>query len=521
LRREFLWLGCYDEPQRQQSAIPVGTQLAVNLKRHIETAGLTRAGDRLGVAVSGGADSLALLLLLLELRERLGIVLSVVHFNHKLRGKASDADEKFVAQLAAKHGLEFYADRADVAGKAKRERLNLEDAARRARYLFFKRLVDEGRVTRVAVAHTADDQAETVLAHLLRGTGLAGLGGIHPVAGSVIRPLLEFRRAELHAYLQRKRQTWREDASNRDTTRTRARIRQKLLPLLEKQFQATVVEQLSSLARLAREDETFLDDIVTQRAESIVQRSAGRAQISVDHLIGAPKQAGFNAEVAESKPDTEVTEKRKTTRALSTRLIRKIVDGLKTRGGQLSSQHVEAVMELALHGENGKSLQMPGSIEVRRERDALVFCAGKKPSAGAATSQPTKSYAYQIDLSRQGALVHVPQLGCAFRFMVIDWLAHRVETNDAGAVLDRDRLRTPLVLRNWRPGDTLHPAGRQGQHKLKRLLNEKRISRWERDGWPVLTSNGTLVWARGFPADASVAAGENTRAGVLIVEEAF
>jgi len=161
-----------------------------------------RPGERVGVAVSGGADSVALLLLLLELREKLGVVLSVVHFNHKLRGKASDADEAFVAKLAAKHELEFHSASADVAKKAKKERANLEDAARRARYDYFRSLVESGACTKIAVAHTADDQAETVLAHLLRGTGLAGLGGIHPVAGPVVRPLLGSRRGELRRFLK-------------------------------------------------------------------------------------------------------------------------------------------------------------------------------------------------------------------------------------------------------------------------------------------------------------------------------
>ncbi len=202
---------------------------------------------------------MALLLLLLGLREKLGVVLSVVHFNHKLRGKASDADEQFVGKLAAKHGLEFHTASIHVAKKAKKERANLEETARRARYDYFRSLVESDALTRIAVAHTADDQAETVLAHILRGTGLTGLGGIHPVAGPIIRPLLRIRRGELRVYLRAKEQKWREDATNRDTTRTRARIRRKLLPLLEKQFQPAIVEHLTILADLAREDEAFLE----------------------------------------------------------------------------------------------------------------------------------------------------------------------------------------------------------------------------------------------------------------------
>src|SRR5215475_3263930 len=159
------------------------------------------AGERIGLGVSGGADSVALLRLFVELRERLCVVPCVVHFNHQLLGRASDSDEKFVAELAARRGLEFFVARENIGAKTKRERANVEDVGRRARYEYFERLVREGRVARIVVAHTADDQAETVLAHILRGSGLAGLAGIHPfTSDGVVRPLLKVRRSELRKY---------------------------------------------------------------------------------------------------------------------------------------------------------------------------------------------------------------------------------------------------------------------------------------------------------------------------------
>ena len=145
------------EEATQRKTMPRRNELAQRLQALLHKGNLLRPGERLGVAVSGGADSVALLRLLLELREELGCVLCVVHFNHKLRGRASDADEKFVAGLAAKHGLEFFVARENIAAKTKRERGNLEDVARRARYAFFERLAKEGRLARIAVAHTADD----------------------------------------------------------------------------------------------------------------------------------------------------------------------------------------------------------------------------------------------------------------------------------------------------------------------------------------------------------------------------
>ncbi len=465
-----------------------------------------RAGERVGVAVSGGADSVALLLLLLELRKKLGIVLSVVHFNHKLRGKASDKDEAFVAKLAAKQGLEFHSASIEVAKKAKDERANLEDAARRARYDYFRSLVESGTCTRIAVAHTADDQAETVLAHLLRGTGLAGLGGIHPLAGSVIRPLLGVRRSELRRFLRAQKQTWREDATNRDTKRMRARIRSKLLPLLEKQFQPGIVEHLATLAELAREDEAFLDAVAQERLRALVQKGVEGTRIAAGDLFQPWKKGGFNAEDAQE------------TSALGKRMVRRIVESVKPREGQLGARHVEAVLQLARSGQNGSSLALPGGVEVRKERDALVFRAIEN-AEGRASQTAQREYEYKIDLAKGDAEVDVPELGCVFRLRVIDWPPKRGETSKDRVVLDRDRLPLPVVLRNWRPGDRLRPQGHRSSHKLKRLLNEKHVSRWERDGWPVLTSGGDLAWARGLGAAAEFAASERTRAGLVIAEE--
>jgi tRNA(Ile)-lysidine synthase len=501
-----------------------GGGIARRLLEGLRRAGMLRAGERVGVGVSGGADSVGLLLLLLELREELGIVLSVAHLNHKLRGRAAEVDEKFVRGLAAKHGLEFYGESVDVGTRAKREKANVEDAGRRVRYEFFSRLVAEGKVDRVAVAHTADDQAETVLAHILRGTGLAGLGGIHPETESVVRPLLGVRRAELRAYLRAKKQKWREDATNQDTARTRARIRKKLLPLLEREFQSGVVEHLGSLAEFAREDEEFLELLAREHCEGLARRTKIDGRISVRDLLQPIKGQKLYTEGTESTEDTE----KKNQEALTKRILRRLIEERKSGAGQISGRHIAAVLELARFGENGKAVQLPGGVDVRRERDELVFCGNSsrpvRRNGGKRAAEKTSAveYEYKIDFDnlRNGDVaLRVPQAGCVFRLRVIDWPANRGETKESGAVLDRDRLRLPLVLRNWRFGDKLQPAGHQKAHKLKRLLNEKRVSRWERGGWPVLTSGGVLAWARGFPVAGEFAANEGTRTGILIAEE--
>ncbi|MGC1089577.1 MAG: tRNA lysidine(34) synthetase TilS [Candidatus Acidiferrum sp.] len=504
---------------RNKKAAP-GRALIERLRRE----GMLRAGERVAVGVSGGGDSVALLLLLLELRKELGIVLSLAHVNHQLRGAASDGDETFVRKLAATHKLDFYCERADVAAKGRREKMNLEDAARRARYEFFSKLAAEGKVYRVAVAHTADDQAETVLAHILRGTGLAGLGGIHPETKCIVRPLLGARRMELRAYLRARKQKWREDATNQDTKRMRARIRKKLLPLLEREFHAGVVEHLESLAQFAREDERFLDCIAAERIATLVEKEGERARIAIADLLAPCSRKDFKLEDGAA----EERGKERNFEALTKRMVRRLIEERKRGTGQITARHVSAVLGLARNGESGKSLPLPGRVEVRREREELVFCTalnrergaeGEARKRGKAKNFAAIEYEHKIDFRGEVEALRVPETGCVFRLRVIDWPAKRGETSELGAVLDRDRLRAPLVLRNWRFGDRLQPAGHQKARKLKRLLNEKRISRWEREGWPVLTCGGVLVWARGFPVAAGYAATEETRTGIWIAEE--
>jgi tRNA(Ile)-lysidine synthase len=482
----------------------------------IRRAKMVRAGDRVAVAVSGGSDSVALLLLLEELREKLGIVLSVVHLNHQLRGRASDADEKFVAGLAAARGLAFHLERAKVGAEAKRTHTNIEEMARRFRYEFFERLVRERRVDRVAVAHTADDQAETVLAHILRGTGLAGLGGIHPAVNHAVRPLLDVRRAELRRYLKERKQPWREDVTNRDVTRLRARIRKTLLPLLEKKFQPAVVKHLSALAELAREDEAFLDAVAEQSAAALAAESGTGVRISANDLLRPWKERKLGAagRTGEEKDRSDAA------RALSKRVIRKIVERVKRRPGQMNAQHVDSVLELARHGRSGSVLQLPGGVEVERDLDDLLL----RPQAGATSGRAGneaagRTFEYAVKLDEHGACVAVAELGCVFRLRVIDWPPKRRETMEGAAVLDRKRLLEPLVLRSWRPGDAYRPAGHQRPHKLKRLFLERRISRRERMAWPVLTSGGVIAWARGFPVAADFVPDARTQAGIVIAEE--
>lgn len=471
---------------------------------------MMQAGDRVGVAVSGGGDSVALLFLLEELRTELGVTLLALHFNHQLRGAESDADERFVAELARSHGLEFVSARRDVAAEAQRLSLNIEEAARQLRYGFFAEVVRSGRATRVAVAHTVDDQAETVLARLLRGTGLTGLAGIYPVVGSVVRPLLEVRRAALREYLAARNQPWREDATNLDPARLRARIRHKLLPVLEADFQAAAVGHLAGLANLARADEAFWAALLDERFRALVGREAAGLAICIPDLLAPlalPPQA---------------------LDALRRRMVRRIVDELKSQRpsgdaarGQLNATHVAQVLRLATETESGHSVELPVGVLVERSFDRLIFSLDpRRLERGTGGHAP--AYEYVVELPRRGAAdVSIPEIGRRYRLKVIDWPATPSDTRCAESALDADFLRPPLVLRNWRPGDAYRPCGSRSVRKLKRLFLDFRIAARERPGWPVLTSAGRVAWSRRLPVAEEFAARPGTRTGVLIDEESL
>jgi tRNA(Ile)-lysidine synthase len=469
------------------------------------------AGDRVGVAVSGGSDSVALLRLFEDLRAPLGVSLCIAHLNHGLRGDASGQDEIFVSNLAREMDLPFLAAREDVAALARRNHWNLEDAGRRARYEFFERLVRDGKCNKVAVAHTADDQAETLLARIIRGTGSRGLIGIYPVRGAVIRPLLEVRREELREYLRVNNQTWREDATNIDTSRLRARLRYQLLPILERDFSSTIIERLTGLAAHLRNDEKFWQSLVKERLQALTTESRGKLSIEIPSLL-APLE--FAAESGDS------------VRALSSRLILAMLGKIAASPTEFGSTHVRQVLRLASESQSGRRIELPHGVEVARVFNRLEFSRRTRDISGRGAAKiipaAERHYEYALALPDTGpAAIDVPELGLRFCLKPIDWPSTASDTNHRTDALDADRLRPPLVLRNWRPGDACRLPGKRQAQKLKRMFAQARISSVERKNWPVLTSTGRVVWVRGWPPAADFSARKETRRRIVVGFEAL
>lgn len=436
--------------------------LQENVREYIRRLELVRAGDRLGVAVSGGADSVALLRLLLELRGELGVVLQVLHFHHGIRGAEADADQQFVANLAKAHGLEFHAEAGDSPAHAAAHGLSLETAARELRYAWFRALLSRGSVNRIATAHTLDDQAETVLMRTLRGAGTRGIAGIYPELGSgIIRPLLRTRRQELREYLRACGQNWREDQSNLDTRHLRNRIRHQLLPLLERDFNPQVAGVLATQAELARAEEEFWQQ---ETARLLPSLQPDAAALNPDLLLAQPL-------------------------ALRRRLVRAATEAA---GLTLEFPDVEQILHLA-SGRAGEFLTLSRGWRALRGTSSLRFEKHAQPDRTPA------DYEYRLPVPGE---VAVAELGSVFRVSLVPVAAGGGEYN---ALLPKADL-TELVVRNWRAGDRFRPAHTRSPRKVKTLLHERRVDSAERRLWPVVLSGASIVWMRGFSAAEPAAA---------------
>jgi tRNA(Ile)-lysidine synthase len=450
--------------------------------RHTE---FFHAGQRLGVAVSGGPDSVLLLHFLKLLAHELGYTLAAVHFNHHLRGAESDGDEAFVRGLAAALEVDYLRGEADVARVARVSRRNVEAVARDLRYRYFFSLIGQGRLDRVATAHTASDQAETVLLRLLRGTGTRGLGGIYPVLdGKVVRPFLSLTRGQVMQEIAKRQLEFRVDSSNLNRSLRRNKVRMELLPLLERKFNPQIVPLLKQLADLARDDEACLERLARERAEAWRVREGGEERIAVRPLLELPP-------------------------ALVRRVLRQMLECVRGSLVGLTQAHVEALRRFAVHGQSGKAQMLPGGVLARKEFSWLALGLAREATEPA-------DFSYRVVIPGE---LSVPETGSTFRFKILNRGGPGKAYNQRiPAGLDPQKLPGELLLRNWRAGDSYRPLGGRSVRKLKELFRERKVPAGQRRNWPVLECEGQIVWARGFPPAGGVAASD-AAPRVLTVEE--
>lgn len=435
---------------------------------------------------------MAMLRILAELKQELGIVLSVAHFHHGIRGEEADADLEFVRELAEHLGLELHLGAADTPAHARAHRLSLETAARELRHRWFVQLIDEKKADKIATAHTLDDQAETVLMRLVRGAGVRGLAGIFPrqKAKHLIRPLLAITRGEIESYLKKLSQPWREDSSNQDVAHTRNRIRHRLLPLLEHEFNPDIRGTLADVAEVARAESEYWDTQTAAALPRILRQ-------------GKPTRSGRSASGEASRlVAVDVAALAGLHLSLQRRALQRIVEQL---GSRLEFSHIEQLLELAREGRSGKKLLLPGGLIAIRTFRELQFTA---------TREDLSCADYRYSLSIPGQIV-VPEIESIIRTKIV-----KLAEQASASLLNPSLLGGELIVRNWRAGDKFFPPNTSAPKKLKELLQPGRMTREmsprERKAWPVAESNGQLVWVRGFPAPQAFAAGAGD---AVLIEE--
>jgi len=481
----------------------------------IKSHGLFNRGDSVLVAVSGGADSVALLCALRAMATRLNISLSVAHLNHCIRGKASDADAEFVRKLAILLGVPYTVGRTDVPRLAKRKGLSMEMAAREARYDFLADAARKMKADVVATAHTADDQAETLLLKLARGAGPRGLSGISCqiiMDGlKIVRPLLDMRRSEIEKFLRGRKQNWREDKTNLDPAYLRNRVRHEVLPFLEKKLNPDIRAALIRTADVLREEDKWLEKLSVKILKKCMEKPAtlpltlalspkGRGNITHNVPLLLPLPLGERIEVrgkaCPGKPPFGsallLSGLKSECLAAKRRVLRQWLS-LAGVTPELIDYDVVARLEALLDDAKGTgSIEIAGSWIVKRRYDRLIIEQGRERSV--------ISFRHKIKISGKTE-VAVGRL--------------KIETSlQPGLLKDKDlhigrfparaSLRLPagckprIIVRSWRNGDRMKPFGMTGSRKLHHIFIDEKVPVEERRNIPVFECGGEIIWIPGY-----------------------
>jgi len=442
-------------------------------RRTIRRYELASPATRVLVALSGGSDSVALAHLIAELDAAGELQLvAFAHFNHQLRSSAN-ADERLCREMAATLGRPLIADRGDVRALAVREHRSIEDAARTARHAFLERARVECGADVVALGHTKDDQAETFLLRLIRGAGARGLAAMHPRRHTLIRPLIDCRRAELRAYLDGRGVGFVHDETNDDVSIPRNRIRAELLPLLVERFNPSVIDALADAAEIAREEWIWMSSEAAAVVAGVVTRSGDRWVIDAAALTSRPMP-----------------------------LVRLVVHQTMTAaagGRPIGFEEVDRAVELLRSG--GAPFDAHGQ-RVERIASTLVLTGRPAGAVGRPKTHSSEGSLVRVPLSVPGA-VELGEAGAVITAeLAVSTLPGAAMRNQSVAMVRQDRCAGGLAVRYRRPGDRFRPAGLKGGKKLQDFFVDRKIEREARDRVPIVVDDADrIVWVAGHAID--------------------
>jgi len=483
-------------PPKNDRKKPVEKKIVRAVKQAIAEHSLFQFGDRVLVAVSGGADSVALIHLLETLAPLFAFRLAIAHLNHCLRKKESDRDAEFVLSLAQSLNLPVYLEKIDVHQYKRQHKLSLEEAARKVRYRFFNQVAEEKGFNKIALGHNYDDNAELVLMFLLRGSGPLGLSGIPPVRDDkIVRPLINVRRSEIRDYLAEKKLEYVSDTSNTDLKHQRNKLRHDLIPNILTSYNPRISEILNRLAVIMHAEDEWLDALVEPIFQQhLIHRENLGIQLSLEGFKRLP-------------------------RAAQRRLIRRAILTVKGDLRRITYTHVDAVIRLATTGPTTGSLDLPDRIMLRRNHGVLSISKAQdhwRSRDNGSSNRICPSYEYVLDAPGE---IRIQETGDTLRLaeIGIDEIPDFRQTGQRLAFFDINKVRFPLTVRNFRPGDRFSPLGMTGTQKLKKFFINNKISREQRVKCPLVVSNHRIIWVAGHRIDNHFKVGTETRA-VLMAE---
>jgi len=443
--------------------------LITKVQETIRHYNMLREGDTVLIAVSSGPDSVCLLHVLKALQGEYNLALHIAHLNHGFRGEEAEGDAKFVQDMGESLGIPVIAEYSDIPAYAREWRLSKQEAAREVRYRFFSAAADKTGADRIALGHTADDQAETFLMRLLRGSGSHGLSGIPPVREKIIRPLIGVFREEIREYLSENDIRYRIDSSNLTPVYLRNKIRLELIPFLAKEYNPNIMDTIIRSLNILRDEDIFLDNYVRKIFRNmVINESEGMIQFDVKRVNSCEEP-------------------------VKRRLVRYAVESVKgSEGIALSFQHVEEALCL-LHNDKAGEIDLPAGVVAERRGDIFSIYL-----RSAVTSTPP--YAYAVSVSGD-TIVH--EAGMKINAKILkEGLPDKTETGRDTAYFDISKFSGPLIIRNRRDGDFFCPQGMGGKKKkIKEYFIDLKISRREREKIPVLTSPEGIMWVIGYRGD--------------------